>query len=270
MKKGMVNMNLSISNIGWAAQQDKAVYSLMVKHGLKGLEIAPARIFPKAPYDKLEQAAAWANGLRQKNGFVIPSMQSIWFGRQEKLFGTEEERNILTDYTKKAVDFAAVIGCKNLVFGCPGNRSVTGNANPESGIRFFRTIGDYAAAKGTVIGMEANPPIYHTNYVNDTLAALELIEWVDSPGFLLNLDVGTMIQNKESAEELRGNVRFINHVHISEPGLKAIEKRALHRQLRDILTEEGYRHFISIEMGRTDNLQQIEAAIAYVKEIFGS
>lgn len=52
------------------------------------------------------------------------SMQSIWYGRTEKLFGTEEERNLLLDYTKSAVDFAAAIGCKNLVFGCPKNRCI--------------------------------------------------------------------------------------------------------------------------------------------------
>lgn len=263
-------MKLSVSNIGWTAQQDAAVYSLMTKYGFEGLEIAPTRIFPKEPYDKTEQAAVWANAIRQNYGFVISSMQSIWFGRQERLFGSEEERNILINYTKRAIDFAATVGCKNLVFGCPGNRSVPENEDPESGIYFFRTIGDYAASKGTVIGMEANPPVYHTNYINDTASALELVESVNSSGFLLNLDVGTMIQNHESAEQWKGKVRLINHVHISEPGLKAIEKRELHQQLRDILAEESYRHFISIEMAGTGYLQEIETVMEYVKEIFGS
>ena len=66
----------------------------------------------------------------------------------------------------------------------------------------WQELGAYAAKKGTAIGMEANPPIYHTNYVNDTGSALQLIEEVDEKGFLLNLDVGTMIQNKEAVEEL--------------------------------------------------------------------
>lgn len=262
-------MKLSASNIGWAAEQDAAVYALMQKYGYEGLEIAPTRIFPKEPYDKLKQAAAWADARRSEQGFVISSIQSIWFGRQERIFGTEKERAILTDYTKKAIDFAAAVGCNHLVFGCPKNRSVLEYANPETGIRFFRTIGDYAAFKGTVIGMEANPPIYHTNYINDTASALELIEQVNSPGFLLNLDVGTMICNHECAGLLKGKVRLVNHVHISEPGLQPIEKRKLHRQLRDILAAENYRHFISLEMGRTDNLQKIGNALAYVKEIFG-
>jgi hypothetical protein len=36
------------------------------------------------------------------------------------------------------------------------------------------------------------------------LSALRLIEEVSSGGFLLNLDVGTMIWNEEGVEELTG------------------------------------------------------------------
>lgn len=118
-----------------------------------------------------------------------------------------------------------------------------------------------------MIGMEANPPIYNTNYINDTKAALELIEQVDSRGFKLNLDVGTMIQNNESIEELVGNVQLINHVHISEPGLKMIEQRNLHKELMGTLMKEGYPGFVSIEMGKREEVSEIEQALRYIKEI---
>ena len=78
------------------------------------MEIAPTRIFPEDPYENLSKVSDWYEGMRDR--FVIPSMQSIWFGRSEKIFGTEEEREILLNYTKKAIDFAERIECKNLVF----------------------------------------------------------------------------------------------------------------------------------------------------------
>lgn len=265
----MNRMKLSISNIGWNAEHDETVYSMMQKYGFSGLEIAPTRIFTDFPYEKINQASVWADELKAQYGFVIPSIQSIWFGRQEKLFGSEEERNMLVDYTKKAVDFAAAINCKNLVFGCPRNRFIPKGVDPQLGINFFKIIGDYAAQKGTVIGIEANPPIYNTNYINDTVAALDLIEAVNSSGFLLNLDVGTMIQNEESVDELKGKVKLINHIHISEPGLKPVEKRELHLLLKDILNSEDYQGFISIEMGKNEDIQLIENTLNYVKGIFG-
>ena len=262
-------MNLSISNIGWELGQDIQVYALMEKYGYSGLEIAPTRIFPEAPYSRIPEAEDWSRAMKQEHGFVVSSMQSIWFGRQEKLFGSVEEREALVDYTKQAIDFAAAIGCGNLVFGCPRNRNLPEGAEPDTAISFFREIGDYAASKGTVVGMEANPPIYHTNYINDTASALALIRKVGSPGFLLNLDVGTMIQNGEDVSLLAGQIGSITHVHISEPGLKPVGQRELHKELRELLLSEGYSKFISIEMGKTGDLVAIEHTLEYVQEVFG-
>lgn len=261
-------MNLSISNIGWSVEQDSEVYKLMQEYGFSGLEIAPTRIFPEKPYDKLDAAKKWGEDLKKQYGFSVSSMQSIWYGRQEKIFGSKEEFNTLVEYTKKAIDFASIIGCRNLVFGCPRNRNLMDGANAETGIKFFKEIGDYAASKGTVIGMEANPPIYNTNYINCTFSAIELIKEVDSVGFKLNFDMGTMIHNQEDVIELVGNVGLINHVHISEPGLKPIERRKIHTELKDILLSEKYQGYVSIEMGKVDDIVKLEEVMKYVQKVY--
>ena len=145
-------MKLSISNIGWDAEQDEAVYRLMGAYGFSGLEIAPTRIFPEAPYSQREEAKRWSENLKAQYGFGVSSMQSIWYGRQEKLFGNEEERQVLLAYTKEAIDFAAAVGCGNLVFGCPRNRNVPEGIRPEQveeiACGFFHELGEYAYSKG--------------------------------------------------------------------------------------------------------------------------
>ena len=261
-------MNLSISNIAWSEENDNAVYDLMKKYDFMGLEIAPTRIFPENPYDRCGEAKEWAENLKSDFGFSVPSIQSIWYGRNEKLFGSEEDRQALVDYTKKAIDFAEIIGCKNLVFGCPRNRNLPDGADKSIAISFFKEIGDYAAEHNTVIGMEANPPIYNTNYINDTKSAVELIKKVQSDGFKLNLDVGTMIENGEIVDILHGNEHLINHVHISEPGLKPIEKRELHAELATLLRDCCYSNFVSIEIGRQDDINNILKIMDYVREVF--
>lgn len=264
-------MKLSISNIGWTEEQNQAIYILMQKYGFIGLEIAPTRIFPEAPYDRIAEANSWSAVLKETYGFIVSSMQSIWYGRQEKLFGTAEERNILAAYTKQAIDFAAAVGCKNLVFGCPRNRNVSDEWNQEkrdaSAISFFKELGDYAAMQGTVLALEANPPIYNTNYINTTIEAVKLIKKVDSPGFLLNLDVGTMIENDETADSLAEIVSIINHVHISEIGLRTIRKRKIHENLMILLKNKGYQKFVSIEMGRQDDMAVLENTMEYVRSL---
>ena len=258
-------IKLSISNIAWQHQDNENVYKLMQNYGFFGLEIAPTKIFPDSPYDKLDIAKIWATDLKGKYGFEVPSMQSIWYGKSERIFGKREERQILINYTKKAIDFASIIGCKNLVFGCPKNRNIEKESDYSIAIEFFKELGDYAYSKNTCIGMEANPTIYNTNFINDTKSAIDLIKNVNSSGFLLNLDIGTMIYNKENLDELNGNIHLINHVHISEPYLALIEQRDLHKELITLLESEHYNKYLSIEMKQQEKLSDIENTIKYVK-----
>lgn len=261
-------MKLSVSNIAWSAESDAGMYAALRDKGFKGLEAAPTRLFPERPYDKLTEAAALRKQLKECYGLEIPSIQSIWYGRGENLFAGPEERGLLLEYTKRAIRFAAALGCGNLVFGCPRNRAANGREDREAAVEFFRALGDYAAQRGTVLAMEANPPIYHTDFINTTAQAFELADQVASSGFLVNLDVGTMVENGECVDRLAGRAARINHVHISEPGLAPISRRTLHRELAAFLREEDYQGFVSIEMKNCGELAPVLEAMDYVKEIF--
>lgn len=273
-------MKLAISNIAWTAQEDEAVYALMKSYGYTGLEIAPTRFFETGPYENLELVQGWRAEFGASTGFDIPSMQSIWFGRTEKLFADAGQRQVLLEYTKKAVDFASIVRCANLVFGSPKNRAVpdvSDRALWNQGVDFFRELGKYAHEKNTAIGMEANPAIYNTNYINTTQEAVSLIREVGSAGFLLNLDTGTMIGNGEPVEALAGSAGLINHVHISEPFLNPIVvdsgRRMFHGELAAFLRENNYQGYVSVEMGKTQDkdsrISMLDEILAYGKEMFG-
>ena len=261
-------MKISASNIGWKKEYDDQMYIWMQNNGLSGLEIAPTRIFTENPYDKCKEAKSWANRLKEEYGLEISSMQSIWYGRNENIFVSNDERESLIEYTKKAIDFAKAIYCNNLVFGCPRNRNVPEGANASIAEEFFTILGEYACNAGTVIAMEANPPIYNTNYCNTTRQAIELVKRVGSTGFRLNLDIGTMIANEETIDDLVGFADIINHVHISEPGLAGIKKRAIHGELKTLLKESTYERYISLEMKTQEDIQEIKEPIMYIKEVF--
>lgn len=259
-----MGIELSISNIAWPAEKDQQVYEYMQKKGFQGLEIAPTRVFQDKPYNKKEEARSFAKEIKEKYGLEICSMQSIWHGHNERIFGTNEERQILLDYTKQAIDFAEAVGARNLVFGCPKNRCVRENDNKSIAVEFFRELGNYASECGTVLAMEANPVIYGTNFINRTKAAVELIKEVGSKGFKLNLDFGTIIYNEEKIEDIAAFVELINHVHISEPNLKLIERRDGHKELLRILKDSAYHGFVSIEMGKRENVVDVLKTIDYL------
>ena len=98
-------MKYSISNIAWSQEQDGEMYAFLKQQGIQGLEIAPTRLFAN-PYDNLEMAHEYAVMLKNKYGLTVSSMQSIWYGVQQSIFGTDEDRDSLLDYTKKAILFA--------------------------------------------------------------------------------------------------------------------------------------------------------------------
>ncbi len=81
-------MKLSISNIAWEDAYNEELYKALRKYGYTGLEIAPTRFFPSDPYEHLEEIRELSGTLREEYGFTISSMQSIWYGRKENIFGT--------------------------------------------------------------------------------------------------------------------------------------------------------------------------------------
>lgn len=261
-------MQLAASNIAWVKEQDAEVYALMQSCGYSGLEIAPTRWFPEAPYEHIREAVTVSASVREQYGLSVCSMQSIWYGQTARIAESAEARAHLLSYTEKSLAFADAIGCGNLVFGCPKNRRVESEAEKRIVIDFLADLAHLAERYSAVISLEANPAIYNTNFANTTREALQIVSEIGSPSLRVNLDFGTVIANGESVESLREAVPWINHVHISEPLLKPIGEREEHLRLFQILSDEGYRGFVSIEMGRADDLAEITKALKYVKGDF--
>lgn len=260
-------LKLSISNIAWENSINELVYTNLKELGYQSIEIAPTKLFPKYPYNKLGEAKEYSYKLTEEYGLGISSIQSIWYGRNEKIFENRDSRESLIEYTKKAVLFSVAIGAKNLVFGSPKNRVISNEKDYEIAYEFFNMIGQFAAEHGTVIALEANPPIYNTNFINTTKEAFDFVKAVNCDGLKVNLDIGTMIHNSEEPKIIEENLKYINHVHISEPGLKKIEIRPFHNEIAEILWKGNYSNSISIEMGLQSDINEIIDVAKYVKNI---
>ena len=260
-------MRLSISNIAWDNEKDDEMYQYLSHMGFTGIEIAPTRLVPDSPYDNIEKSVKIVKELNEKYMLNISSMQSIWFGRIESIFGTKEERDKLITYTEKAVKYAEAIGCKNLVFGSPKNRNMDDKSKYSTAIEFFSTLGELAQINDVVIAVEPNPVIYNTNFLNTSIEGIKFVKEVNSKGLRVNLDLGTVIYNNEDLDEIMDDIELINHIHISEPNLVQIEKRGLHNQLKDILRKKEYDRYVSIEMKNLNNIENVKKTVAYVKEV---
>lgn len=260
-------MKLSISNIAWSDVQDEEMYQVLHEAKFEGLEIAPTRFVPDNPYINTDLSIQKAKYIKERYNLQISSMQSIWFGRKEKIFASAEERNILIEYTKQVIQYAALLDCRNLVFGSPVSRTMDNPQMLDVAIDFFYKIGENARENGVVIAFEPNPVIYKTNFINYTSEAFDFIKQVNSKGLLVNLDLGTVIWNKENMNEIMDNISLINHIHISEPYLEKIVHREIHRDLSKLLRDHHYDKYVSIEMKKQEDINDIKEAIDYIVEV---
>ena len=259
-------MKLSISNIAWNTCDSECIYHYLKEKNFVGLEIAPTKVIAEKPYEHLDAIKNYQETLSREYGLEISSMQSIWYGITGNIFNSVDLIRLI-EYTKKAILFAEKINCHNLVFGCPKNRNMPKGCKMSEADRFFDEVSSFAEEHNTTIALEANPVIYQTNFINTTKEAFEYVKSFNHKGLKVNVDLGTMIYNNEDLSCLMGNIPFINHIHISEPNLLKIERRELHRELRQFLSESHYSHYVSIEM-KTLPQDDVKEVIDYISEVF--
>ena len=233
----MPSYQLAISNIAWQKDDDETVYAAMQQAGFTGLELAPTRIFSEAPYENLTSALLFGGYLKNRWGFSVPSLQSIWYGQKGNIFDPADTEHLL-DYTAQAFQFAHSLNCPSLVFGCPKNRMRPLGANDAAAEAFF---------------MQAD--------------AFALVKRLDNPGLSVNLDLSTVLAQGEHLQSFIDDMQYVSHVHISEPGLVPIERRPEHKELALLLGAVGYRGFVSVEMAHTD-VDTIRRTMDYIAEVF--
>lgn len=259
-------MKLAVSNIAFPAREEPQAYALLQRYGFSGLEVAPSRLLADAeqPYENVPLAVQMIAALHERYGFVVPSLQSIWYGQTGNLFVAEDAAR-LAAYTAQAAGFAQALGCKSLVFGCPKQRVMPQSAVQEDAIAFFTQIAADAADKGCCIALEANPSLYGTNFCNTSGEAFAFARRV--PHLRVNYDFGTLLANGESLQILEDNFEAVSHIHLSEPSLMPIVPHTLHRELAALLCARGYDGFVSVEM-KAQPLAVLEPVLAYVSGVF--
>lgn len=262
-------MKLAVSNLAWDTGLDREMYARLQALGFSGLELAPTKFFARQPYsdENIQSMQTRAEELRHTFGLSVVSLQSIWYGRTESIWGPPEERRALLEYTARAARFAAAAGCGNLVFGCPRHRNRPQGADPALAVEFFARAADAVQPYGVCLSLEPNPPIYGTNFLNTTAECAAFLRTVGHPALRMNLDVGTMIENAEDVDVVADNLALIHHVHISRPGLAPVQPLALHRRLADVLRSGGYTGWVSLEM-KDAGPAAAEAAMQMVRSVF--
>jgi D-psicose/D-tagatose/L-ribulose 3-epimerase len=266
-------MKLSISSIAWSAEEEAEAIRMISGHGLKWIELAPARAFGRPEECERRMVEDWLSKL---NGLRVSSFQALLFGRSEvHLFRGPEEREALHNCLTSLCRVAEWCGASAMVFGSPGNRK-RGELNEDAATAiaadFFLSVGREAAARGTAFAIEPNPPEYNCDFLTNYHSAARFVRAVGSPGVVLNLDCGELILNAVPLdEEFDAALPWVGHVHISLPYLAPVtETHPVHAEVLRRLRQRGYDKFVTIEMKRPDGgLAEVELAVKAVQSLLG-
>jgi D-psicose/D-tagatose/L-ribulose 3-epimerase len=262
-------VNLAVSNIAWTAAEDDAIAQLLAELGVKGLEIAPTRVWP-AP---LEATAAQIDEFRERwaaHGIGIVAMQALLFGRPDLvIFGSEDQRAATLKYLQRVMAMAARLGAKALVFGSPKNRQRGGMPIPEAeeiAAKFFAAAGAAAEAEGVTLCIEPNAEEYGCDFLVTTQEAVEFLERVPSKGIGLHLDAAMLkLNGEEPAGALRMAAPRLKYFHVSEPSLAVIGTAGVdHASTGRAVKASGYAGWKSIEMRAGEagtNVANVRAAV---------
>jgi D-psicose/D-tagatose/L-ribulose 3-epimerase len=145
-------MKIAVSNIAWPADLDDTVAVRLAEQGIRGIEIAPTKVWP-VPSEVPDAEVDAYRRFWESRGISIVAAQALLFGRPDLvLFKDAYTREQTLAYLQAIIRRCGRLGARALVFGSPKNRQI-GSENPAAGwqqaVDFFGRLGEIAASEGT-------------------------------------------------------------------------------------------------------------------------
>lgn len=249
-------MKLAISNIAWDHADDARMLPLLRSAGVSGIEVAPTKVWPGWEGATPAAAAEYRRRL-DAEGLVIPSLQSIVYGKPELQIFEPAARPALLEHFRRVAELAAAMGAGPLVFGAPKHRlrrQLSFDAALSRAIGLLREIGHICESQGVILAWEPNPIDYGCDFITNAADGRLFVDRVGAPGVQLHIDsAGLHMSGGDTAEALRGVWPFV-HYHVSEPFLAGPDGAQVdHARNAAVLRDLNYSGWISIEMKQCDD-----------------
>jgi sugar phosphate isomerase/epimerase len=271
-------MRISISNIAWDTKDDEAVCSVLQRHHVDAIDIAPGKYFADfvtATPEQIKKVRDWW----AERGIEIIGMQSLLYGTQGlNLFDAPEDQQRMLTHLSEVCRIGNGLNARRLVFGSPRNRDRTGLSDDQAleiATVFFKRLADIAQQHDVTICLEPNPECYGCNFMTTSQETASVVKAVGHPALKMQFDTGALCINGESPASVCADFQhLIGHVHASDPQLVPVGTgKTDHYQSAAALREYLPDAPVTIEMLTTsveDSLTAVEQSVRYVSECYGN
>ncbi len=219
-------MRLSISNIAWKAPLDTSMATLLRRHGVDAIDVAPSRYFEDLRAVTAEQIKV-VRQFWNDQGIQMVGAQSLLFGTKGlSVFGDSTAVQGLLDHLQRVFAVGAQLGISRYVFGSPANRDRGDRPLRQAmdeALPVFVRMGNLAAQHGAVLCVEPNPPEYGCNFLINTAEAATFTQSVNHPAVRIQMDLGAVMAAGDDPMQVSERyATLVGHVHLSERGLKPL------------------------------------------------
>ena len=210
------SMQLGISTWVWTSPATTDVLETLLPHIARlGYDVIELPIEEVGQFD-----VARAGELARDHGLEISVCAVIGPGR-DLLLPDEADRGVR--YLRSCIDVAQQLGSPTVagpfysaVGRCWRATPTERERDVDEIARVLRSLGQYAADRGVVLGVETLNR-FETSFLNTTAQALELIDRIDHPAVGLALDLFHLgIEEKHVGNALRAAGRRLVHLQVAE------------------------------------------------------
>jgi sugar phosphate isomerase/epimerase len=246
-------VKLACSNLAWSPTDDAAVALTLRAAGVTGVELAPSKVWPKAPRVVDGAAEAYQSWWKDA-GCEVVAFQAILYGHPEfDLFGDDAAVAALQRHLADMGALAARCGARVLVLGAPGNRKRGHRSMTAAVAAAARVLRAAAETLPTDVALciEPNPPRYGCDFVTTAAEAAVLCDAVSHPRFGVHLDTAALaLSGETTVGALAPVMPHVRHLHLSEVDLVPVGTSSSmpHAALGDAFRGAGYDGWISVEM----------------------
>ncbi|MEM1725478.1 MAG: sugar phosphate isomerase/epimerase family protein [Thermoplasmata archaeon] len=208
-----------------------------------------------------------------KNSKVKCEAANCFFPGNMKIVGKDIEKDKISEYIKKVLYRASLLGVKVFVIGSGKSRKYPEDWCEEAALEQFSQVLFEIAQEAKKYNMMAVvEPLNkkETNIINSVSEGLQLVKNINHENLRLLADFYHMRVENENPFILKDAESYLEHVHIanSKGRFYPVDKNEDHYEtFFSILREIGYDKRVSIEAATTDMVREGAAALNLLRQL---
>ncbi len=195
-----------------------------------------------------------------------------FFPASIRLTGTAVNYGKIEEYLSKALERAAQLGVKVIVFGSPKSKNVPEGYPMDKAwsqlVELLKTIDPLVRAKDITIVIEPLCKL-ESNIINTAAEGLGLVKAVERKNIKLLIDYYHLIMEKENPEILLRAGSYIKHIHFANPAGRVYPAEKVDGYIRfmDLLKRSGYEGRISVEAYTKDFCHDAKRSVEILRQL---